>query len=1246
MKGKSSLRRRSASACAAAAFAALAGLAGAQGTCATAIIMSGPVPQTQPVDTTSTPDGGAISCITAGGTGGNDVWVRLPPLTAGTTYWVDTIAGSITDTVLEVYATTTGCAGLTQIACDDDLGPGLLSQVSFTATALNSYFVRAESWGTGGGTFSIRIRFAPPPASNDTCATATVINPAALPYSDFIIVSGCTDTGNFTGTGTTGGKDCFWSFTPTITEQYLLTGANTDAGGTMCLGIWTGACGALTPVVIQGPVVAPSILQNLTSGTPYWFIWDDGFPGSAPDTVSIDFNIAPPPPANNLCSGATVINPASLPFNEVVPMIAATDEGLDNSASVGFGGGGGRDIFYSFTPTITAPYSVSAQGADYGIGIFTGTCGALTEVAAKDDTFGGETLFFTFNSGTTYTILAEGYNASVVGTMDFTLAGPFLPPANDLCSNATVINPATLPFSDTVNMAGAGNEGLDNSASVGFGGGGGTDVFYSFTPTVTAVYRSIASGYDLGIGIYTGACGSLTEIAAIDNTFAGETILTGMTSGVTYTIMPEGFSAADVGTLTFQFQGPFFPSANDTCATATTVTEPLPYSNTVNVAFNTNTGDFDDDGAGSGVDAFWSYTPTVSNRYMVVGTNTDAGGTMCIGWWSGVCGALVRIDVAGPVVSPIALANCTAGTTYYIVYDDAFPGSAPDTASITVDIAPPPPANDLCSGATVINPAALPYFDSVDNTYAGDEGLDNSRSVFFGGGGGKDVFYSFTPTVTAGYQVSATGFDTGIGAYTGTCGALTEIAAVDETFGGESFVVSMTSGTAYTLMPEGFSAADVGTIAFSVSTPIFPPPNDLCSNAITVTEPLTFTDVQDTAGAGDEGLDNSRSLFFGGGGGKDVFYSYTPTVTAGYQVSASGFDTGIGVFTGACGSLTEIAAADETFGGETLLVTLSSGVAATILCEGFGPTDTGTLTTTVDGPFLAPPNDLCINAIALTEGTPSASYSLAAANDEGTNGLTIQPFVGGTSAKDVFFTFTPASTGTYRIRQTEGSGGAPAVSCHTGTCGTLTEVAGTFIGAYNENEASELNARLNSGTSYTIAAESVSPAGSGTVTVTGPIAEPAGDRCATAIAQVGPGVQTVNVNDMVNDIINSVTLNILGAPVDLGGRDAFFLFTPAVTGLHSFSVTGGADLSIAAFGTPCGPSGGEIAAADDFFPSGGFNPATYSETETISGVFLGAGGSIYIVVDGFTWDDNSEFGAWTVTFTQPATVEDWSMHGE
>lgn len=1086
----------------------------AQSDCLSAITLAGPLPATQAVNTTANSDLQVVSCITAGGSGGNDVWVLLPALTPGSNYVVETLGGSVTDTVLEVFATTAGCGGLSSIACDDDGGPGLLSSTAFVAAPATTYYVLAESWGAGGGTFSVRVADAPLAGTNDTCATATVIG--ALPYSNTIVVSGMTNTGEFDNDGAGSGIDAFWTFTPGTTQDYLLQGSNTDAGGTMCLGIWTGSCGALTQVVpVAAPAATPTVLTSLTSGTQYWFIYDDGFPGSLPNTVTVNFDVAP-----------------------------------------------------------------SA-------------------------------------------------------------------PANDLCGNATIVNPAALPFSDTVQMIGAGDEGFDNSGSIGAAGGGGSDVWYSFTPTASATYNLTCAGYDLGMGIYTGACGALVEVDAVDDTFGGELLRPSLASGTTYTIIVEGYSAADTGTLTFDLDGPFFPSANDTCATATVINPAaLPYNDTVTVAFNSNSGEFDDDGAGSGVDAFWSFTPTVSQRYLLQGANTDAGGTMCVGWWTGACGALTNVGgVAGPAVAPIAIADMTSGTTYFAVYDDAFPGSLPDTASITVDVAPPPPANDLCAGATVINPLALPYADSPDLTFAGDEGLDNSASVGFGGGGGKDVFYSFTPDTTASYTIGADDQDTGIGIYTGACGALVEFGAVDDTFFGEFITIGLTSGTTYTIMPEGFDGSVSGIISFSVSAPIFPPANDLCASAtvIPAAGPFPYTDSVDTAAAGDEGLDNSASVGFGGGGGKDVFYSFNPAVSASYSVAADGFDTGIGIFTGACGALSEVAAVDDFVGPESLLFTFNNGTPYTILVEGFTPADTGTLLLTVDGPFLAPANDLCGAAEALTLGVASTPVGLAAAGDEGVDGATPAPFVGGTGMNDVWYTFTPATTATFNVAWNEPAG-APAVSAFTGACGALTQVATTFVGSYDEPETSSLNMRMTSGTAYTILAETTAAGSAGTVTVTGPFTEPAGDTCATAIAQVGQGSTTVNVDDMVNDIINSVTLNILGVPADLGGRDAFFAFTVTNPGIHTFSVSGGADLSIALFSSNCA-SLNELTAADDNFPPTGFTPATYTETETITSPALTNGDTYYVVVDGFTWDDNTQFGDWTVTFTAPASVNDWHMMG-
>jgi hypothetical protein len=127
---------------------------------------------------------------------------------------------------------------------------------------------------------------------------------------------------------------------------------------------------------------------------------------------------------------------------------------------------------------------------------------------------------------------------------------------------------------------------------------------------------------------------------------------------------------------------------------------------------------------------------------------------------------------------------------------------------------------------------------------------------------------------------------------------------------------------------------------------------------------------------------------------------------------------------------------------------------------------------------------------------------------------------------------------------------------------------------------------------------------------------------------------SIDVTNMANDIVNSTSFNALGVPADLGGRDAFIAYTPVNTASHDISVEGGADLSISVFAGTCGALT-EIASADANSVPGVFDPSTYSETEEILGFGLTSGVAVYIVVDGLSWDDNGEFGAWDVTIVDP-----------
>src|SRR5436305_9602103 len=62
-------------------------------------------------------------------------------------------------------------------------------------------------------------------------------------------------------------------------------------------------------------------------------------------------------------------------------------------------------------------------------------------------------------------------------------------------------------------------------------------------------------------------------------------------------------------------------------------------------------------------------------------------------------------------------------------------------------------AGDTCAAATVINPAALPFFDEATNAGAAND-IDPGPSAC-APGPGSDVVYSFTPAATDRYRFGA-----------------------------------------------------------------------------------------------------------------------------------------------------------------------------------------------------------------------------------------------------------------------------------------------------------------------------------------------------------------------------------------------------------------------------------------------------------------------------------------------------------
>ena len=299
-------------------------------------------------------------------------------------------------------------------------------------------------------------------------------------------------------------------------------------------------------------------------------------------------------PAGDNCSNATVIAGGSLLFTEESSLAGAGND-IDPGPS-GCAPGAGNDVVYSFTPTVTATYTIGATPTtpfDLSLYIVTdcsnpvGTCVAGANARGFD---GGEFLTPTLNAGTKYFIVVDAVNPDPnVGSFHFSLRRGL--PANDTCATAAVIDQSRLPFSTSSTTFGAHND-LDpgQSCLTSPQSTRGPDLVYQFTPGDTQVYRIVATPvghYDLSLYVTTD-CASIASCSGSDIGGLGdpETVLRNLTAGTTYFIVVDGFGG-DAGDFTLSVtptipRTPVAPS--DLMATAIS-------SSQIDLSWHDNSGD-------------------------------------------------------------------------------------------------------------------------------------------------------------------------------------------------------------------------------------------------------------------------------------------------------------------------------------------------------------------------------------------------------------------------------------------------------------------------------------------------------------------------------------------------------------------------------------------------------------------------------------------------------------------------------
>jgi hypothetical protein len=472
---------------------------------------------------------------------GADVWfsVVVPPSGNLT---VDTQTGTITDGGMAWYTGT--CAGLTLLECDDDESDnGLMPRISRAGlTPGTTIYVRIwEYGGDNNGSFGICATTVPL-MTNDNCATAIPLAVGAtcnyLTYSD----SGATASTGMPAPGCANYSGADVWFTAVVPPSGSLTvdmtqGTMTDSG----MAWYTGSCAGMTLLECDDDDSDNGWMSKITrtgltpGSTIYIRVW--GAWGST-GTFGICATTPPPPPANDNCSGAIPLTVNA--GNSCASTTTGTTAGATQSQT-GCAGNADDDVWYSFVATASTHQVMVTPGTlwDPVLQVFSGGCGGLTNLSCQDSAGGTGIESATVSGltpGSTYYVRVYSWGAAGnQGTFTLCVNTP-TPMTNDNCSGAIslIVNPSTACVNSTTGTTLGATQSM-----TGCTGTADDDVWFSFvaTSTMHVVTISTITLYDAVIQIFSGSCGSLTNVLCEDNTFGTSdeaATLTGLTPGNTY----------------------------------------------------------------------------------------------------------------------------------------------------------------------------------------------------------------------------------------------------------------------------------------------------------------------------------------------------------------------------------------------------------------------------------------------------------------------------------------------------------------------------------------------------------------------------------------------------------------------------------------------------------------------------------------------------------------------------------------
>ena len=374
-------------------------------------------------------------------------------------------------------------------------------------------------------------------------------------------------------------------------------------------------------------------------------------------------NVLAAAPSNDSFANATVIS--SFPFNDALDTSEATVEVDDPYCA-----GQAATVWYKFTPTNTATIIANTFGSNFDttLSVYTGTQGALNQIACNDDYNDLQSMIqFPVSAGTTYYIMAGRYGSGAGGSLVLSV-NELIPPENDGVDNAIVID--ALPFADSRDTTVA-TTAFDDP----YCGYREASVWYSLTPITNGQIElnTIGSSYYADISVFSGSRGAWNYINC---SYSQQTSFNAI-AGETYYIMISTYSSG--GSLSL-FVDLITPPINDDVDNAILV-DALPSSDARKTSGAT-TG-YDDPYCGyNGASVWYSFSPSADMRVEL--DSSVSGYQTSISVYTGPRGAWGYISCN---YSDRVRFDAIAGQTYYIMIGTYATGGS---LSFSMRLAPPP----------------------------------------------------------------------------------------------------------------------------------------------------------------------------------------------------------------------------------------------------------------------------------------------------------------------------------------------------------------------------------------------------------------------------------------------------------------------------------------------------------------------------------------------------------------------------